>query len=301
MGGSTKTTTSEQKLDPIIKNWITEQQTMARQVANTPFTPYTGDMVAQLTADELAAAQRMRDIASSGVGRADIAQAAELSRTAAGYGPEQFQQNVQGFMSPYQQQVIDATLATMGRRQAESDAATRAQMARAGAFGNERRGVYEAQLAGERELQQRQQLADLYSQGYGQAAALASALPAQQMAAAQNLAQMGTGAAEFETNLATLLSNVGAQQRGITQAELDAARGEFMRGQEDPYRRLAAMGAGLTGMPGGFIGTTTETQKSSGGLLGGIGQALGIAGSAASLFGNPFKAAPKTGSSSASK
>lgn len=289
MGGSTKTTTSEQKLDPLIKNWIAEQQTMARNVANTPFTPYTGDMVAGLSPDELAAAQRMRDIVSSGVGRADIAQAAELSRRAAGYSPEQFQQNVQGFMSPFQQQVVDATMATMARRQAESDAATRAQMARAGAFGNERRGVYEAQLAGERELQQRQQLADLYSQGYGQAAALASALPGQQMAAAQNLAAMGTGTTDFETRLAGLLSGVGQQERAISQAELDAAREEFMRQQQDPYQKLAAMGAGLAGMPGGYIGTTTQTEKTSGGLLGGLGSILGIAGSAFNIFGNPFK------------
>lgn len=281
MGGSKSTTTNEQQLDPLIKDWITKQQGYVSGLVDTPFQAYTGPRVAGLNADQTAAADMIRNITSSGVGRADIARAAELSRLAGDYSPEQFQRNVQGFMSPYQQQVIDATMGTFAQRQAESDAATRSQMASAGAFGNERRGVYEAQLTGERELQERQQLANLYQQGYLSAAELASALPGQQMAAATQLAQMGQGQLGYETQLAGLLAGVGEQGQQLTQAELDAAYQDFLRQQQDPYQKLAALQGGLVGTPGGFMGTTTETTTANPGLLANITSVISALGGAA--------------------
>ena len=58
-------------------------------------------------------------------------------------GPQAFEQ----FMSPYQQEVIDTTLAEFDRQQSIADTARRDAAIRAGAFGGGREGVLAAEAA----------------------------------------------------------------------------------------------------------------------------------------------------------
>ena len=58
-------------------------------------------------------------------------------------GPDAFKQ----FMSPYQQEVIDTTLAEFDRQQAIADTALRDRAIQAGAFGGGREGVMAAEAA----------------------------------------------------------------------------------------------------------------------------------------------------------
>ena len=80
-------------------------------------------------------------------------------------GPQAYQQ----FMSPYQQQVIDTTLAEFDKQRQQALAQQQAQAVAGGAFGGAREGVQRAEY-GAQTLQDRAALqAQLLQQGFGQA------------------------------------------------------------------------------------------------------------------------------------
>lgn len=284
-GGSQTSTVSQQNtLDPFVKEALTQNIQAARQVASLPYQAYTGPRVAGFRPAEEQAFQMAQQAATGRVGASELSAATAAAQRAAGYSPAQFQQDVSGFMSPYQSQVIDATMARLAQSRAERDAATRAQLASSRAFGNERRGVYEAQLAAEQDLNTAQTLANLYGQGYTQAAGLAQGLPTQQLAGASALAAYGNQALQQEQARAGMLQGVGQAQRGMAQQNLDLAYQDFLAQRGYPVEQLRILQSGLTGLPNvtssqsttrtpgdGFLGTATDVV----GLLGGL-KKLGI-------------------------
>ena len=131
----------------------------------------------------------------------------QQARTAAGglgslVGPQAYQQ----FMSPYQQEVIDTTLAEYDKQAALQRQGIGQAAIQAGAFGGGREGVqlaeYDVGSAAKRAAMQ----AQLLQQGFGQA---------QQQALAQLQAQQGLGTYQ------TQLGQAGQAQQ---QAILDAAQ-----------------------------------------------------------------------------
>jgi hypothetical protein len=102
------------------------------------------------------------------------------------------------FMSPYQQQVIDTTLAEFDRQQAIADTALRDQAIQRGAFGGARQGVMAAESARGAEANRANLQAQLLAQGFQQAQAAA----AQDLAARQGLGtyqtQLGQQQQEFQ-------------------------------------------------------------------------------------------------------
>jgi hypothetical protein len=108
------------------------------------------------------------------------------ARTAAGglgslTGPQAYQP----YMSPYQQQVIDATLSEFDRNQAIQNTAMRDRAIQAGAYGGGREGVMAAESARGSEMNRANLQAQLLAQGFQQAQAAA----AQDLAARQGLGQ----------------------------------------------------------------------------------------------------------------
>lgn len=286
-GDQTSTVQSQQTLDPFIREALQGSVQAARQVASLPYQPYGGPRIAGFRPAEQQAFDILGQAAAGRVGSQQLAGATQAAQRAAGYGPEQFQQNVAGFMSPYQQNVIDATMARLSQARAEREAATQANLARAGAFGNTRRGVYEAQLAGQEDLNTAQTLANLYQQGYGQAASLASGLPGQQLAAASQLAALAPQALAQEQAYAGLLSGVGQQQRQMAQSNLDLAYRDFLEQRGYPVEQLRILQSGLTGLPAVTSTTQTTTQPGDG-FLGGAANTIGILGGLNRLFPGLF-------------
>ena len=94
-------------------------------------------------------------------------------------GPQAYQQ----FMSPYQQEVIDTTLAEFDRQQSIADTARRDAAIQAGAFGGGREGVLAAEAARGAAQSRAGLQAQLLAQGFQQAQAAA----AQDLAARQGL------------------------------------------------------------------------------------------------------------------
>lgn len=276
-GGQTATTTQQNTLDPFIKEALSRNINAATQVASLPYQPYSGPRVAGFRPAEQQAFDITQQAVTGRVGAPELAQATQVAQQAAMFSPQQFQQNVQGFMNPYQSQVVDATMARLAQARAERDAATKAQLASSRAFGNERRGVYEAQLAGEQERNTAETLANLYSQGYTQAANLASALPGQQLAGAAALAGYGNQALAQQQAYANMLSGVGQQQRGLAQQNLDVAYNDFLAQRGYPVEQLKILQSGLAGLPAVTSSTRTDTTPGTG-FLGTASNVIGVLG-----------------------
>ena len=276
-GSETSTVTSQQTLDPFIRDALQRNVMAAQQVSQLPYQPYSGPRVAGFRPAEQQAFDIAQQAVAGRVGSQQLAGATQAAQQAAAFGPEQFQQNVAGFMSPYQQNVIDATMARLSKARAERDAATKAQLAASRAFGNTRRGVYEAQLAAEQDLNTAQTLANLYQQGYGQAAGLAAGLPGQRLQASQQLAALAPQALAQEQAYSSMLGGVGQQQRGMAQQNLDLAYRDFLEQRGYPLEQLRTLQSGLSGLPAVTSTEQTSTQPGDG-FLGGAANIIGILG-----------------------
>jgi len=201
-----------------------------------------------------------------------------LQQAAAYSGPQAYQQ----FMSPYQQEVIDASLSEFDKqRQMQQQQLLGTQVAQ-GAFGQGRGQVAQGEFAAQ-SLQDRALLeAQLRSQGFQQA----------QQAAAQ-AQQQQAGLASLQPSLAQ--SNI--QQLGATgttdlayqQAVLDAQKQAAQTSAYEPYQRMqflgSAIGGMLAGQPQPYM---TSTQAPAMASAGPLGQAISGAATVyglGSLFG----------------
>jgi len=212
-------------------------------------------------------------------------QAQQYQTAAAGLsGPQAYQQ----FMSPYQQQVIDTTLAEFDTQTAQGVPQLAANAIQAGAFGGGREGVAQAQYASDAAAKRAALQAQLLGQGFTQAQNLAQQAFAQQ----QNLG-------EFSRNLASLqpsLAASGVQQLGAAgtgnlayqQALLDAQQQQAQLAYNEPLSRLNAFGSGIASQASGSPTTTTNTTLGGAGTVGPLSQALSAGLSAyglGSIFG----------------
>jgi len=281
----TTTTTTAQQLNPFIQDILSRNYQFAQQVAAQPYQAYQGPRIAGFRPQEMQAFQTVEQAATNQVGAQQLQQATDIAQRAAGYSPQQFQQDVSGFMSPFQTSVIDATMARLAQNRAERDAATKAQMASSRAFGNERRGVYEAQLAGEQDLNTAQTLANLYNQGYTQAAGFAQGLPGQQLAGAAALSGYGQQALSNQQTYANMLAASGQSQRDMAQRNLELAYQDFQAQRAYPQQQLQTLIAGSQGLPNPITSTQTQTSP-GGGFFGTAGNILGVAGGIDKIFGS---------------
>jgi len=197
----------------------------AKQISQTPFEAYTGPMAPEMSGYTTQAADIYGNMAG-----ADTTQ--------------QLLDTTQALYNPYQQNVIDASLAQMGRQQQQALTGLEGQLAGSGAFGS-RGEVARGEFAAGNLASQNQLIAQMMQQGYSEAQARAMGAMQQQQA------QQGAAAAG--------LTGIGGMETALSAAEIDALRNEFMREQQDPYQKLAALQGGASTIPTG-IGTTTSTK-----------------------------------------
>jgi len=215
-----------------------------------------------------------QNLATQGVGSfAPFLKQAQTAGTAAGtalggvgLGATAFQQDVQNFMSPYQSQVIDASLAEFDRNKAIQEKSISDQAIASGAFGGGREGVQRAEFqtgaARERALLQ----AGLLQQGFGQAQAARQqdianrgALASQQQslgAFQAGLGQTQQGATGVDISR---LGQLGALNQAQTQAGLDATREAARQATFLPQEQLDRFAGQVTGIMGGYPGQTQTT------------------------------------------
>ena len=192
------------------------------------------------------------------------------------------------FMSPYQQQIIDTSLAEfdasrVGNRQAIQDAAVGT-----GNFGGGREGAMLGQYDADTTQGRAALLAQLQQGAFGQANQLAQqAFQNQGM-----LAQNQFGLSNFQrTGMGQdigALGNLGALNQQQAQANLLANQQAAKTAAYEPYGRLQQYGSGLTGLAGGVASAYAEPAPVQSPLSQALSTALGVGGIYSRLYGKGF-------------
>ena len=211
-------------------------------------------------------AQTQADLAS-GLGTLSLGQLAGIPTGA----PTAAQ--TQAFMSPYQSQVIDSSLAEFDRNRDIQEQQLRDQQAKLGVLGAGRAGVQLAEFgtgaARERALLQ----AGLLQQGFDRAQAARQ----QDIANRFGIAQATQGLGGFRSGLAGQQAALGAQQQALQgtdisrlgslgainqaqrQAEIDAQREATRQAAFQPQEQLDRYAAQVAGIMGGYPGQTQQS------------------------------------------
>jgi len=166
----------------------------------------------------------------------------QAATAAAGLGALTGAQGYQQFQSPYQQQVIDASLAEFDRNAAVQQTGMRDQAIQAGAYGGGREGIMQAEAMRNNQLNRGQLQSGLLQEGF-------------QNAQAQALAQL-----QAQQGLGTYQTQLGGQQRQIDQAGLSAQQESAREAAFADYTRLGLVGPQLASVIGGFP-AATQTQS----------------------------------------
>ena len=160
-----------------------------------------------------------------------------LQTAAAGTGPQAYQQ----FMSPFQKDVIDATLQEFDTQAAKGIPAIAAQAIGAGAFGGGREGVARAEYQQASDRNRAALQAQLLQQGFGQAQQLAQQQFQNQMGLAQAAPQL------FGQQISAL-SALGTQQQAQQQAQLSAQQQLAQAQLNRPLELAQQLGQGVTSL-----------------------------------------------------
>ena len=187
---------------------------------------------------------------------------------------------LQPFMSPFQQQVLDATTAAFENRRAQDRLAMRDAAIASGAFGGARQGVQEGVYDAQTNIGLRELQANLLAQNFAQAQA------ARQAAMANQQGLMSVVPAAQQT-VAANLAQTGAGQQALQQAIIDQNMAQAREQAFEEQQRLGFFGQQFAPFTGGFgaasqfttntvpppstLNTILGVGTMAGGLLGGIG------------------------------
>ena len=181
----------------------------------------------------------------------DMMGAQDYSAAAGTYsGPQAYQQ----FQSPYQQDVIDATMSEYDTQAAKGITGIGQQAAMSGNLGGGREGVMRSEYQNKSDMNRALLQAGMLQQGFGQAQQAANTAFGQQQqlgADQQRMAQLVPGL--YGADIGTLQS-AGQTQQLQAQNILDQQREANRMAAYEPYERLGYMGAGMGNVMGGAMG-----------------------------------------------
>ena len=214
-----------------------------------------------------AATQGTQAISTLGGVSPYISAAGALTGTGAGTGAG----SIASYMSPYQQQVIDTSLAEFDRQAAARQQAISDQAVALGGYGGGREGVQLAEYQTQSDRNRALLQAGMLQQGYGvgQQARQQDLMNQLTMGGAQaGLAQGQLGMGQYQQGLAQLapqlaggdigtLSQIGGIQQQQAQNVLNAQQQAAQMAAMEPYQRLGTYGAGI-GQLAPFQGQMTQ-------------------------------------------
>ena len=198
-------------------------------------------------------------------------------------------QDYQAFMSPYQQEIINTTMADfdrqaqIGRQDVSQNAYT------AGAFGGSRQGVAEAEYQSNSDRNRAAVLAGLYGQGYNQAQGYRQQAMDNQL----GLGSLQQGLASFvpgmeQQNLASL-SAIGQQDQLLEQSKLNAIAQANQSAYQLPLDRITDVANIYGSVSGAMPGSPTQKFQPNPILtgIGGFSNMYTTMGGSAMTRGNP--------------
>jgi hypothetical protein len=257
-------------------------KTYADQLTKQVGKPIDTSKFAPQVAGQDALQTQAATLAASGVGSYQpfLTSAQQALTTAEGLtGSQAYKQ----FMSPYQQDVIDATLQDFDRQAAMQRQSIGQRAYQSGAFGGGRQGVAEAEYDAASDRNRSSILSGLLQTGFGQAQSAANRAFTQQGSLASAQQGLGQFLPSAQRADITTLGSVGGIQQSQAQAALDAQREAAQTAAYEPFQRLNVFGQGVTGLMGGMqsFGDVIKTQPSPSPLQ----SALGIGTSVAGILG----------------
>ena len=309
MGGKTSQSTSNVSVPENVKAMYTSAADAARTAANRPFQQYSTDpnaFVAGLTGTQQAAIQNTnaaqgsyqpfynQSVQSLYAGQQAAnplqAQAAQFGLAGAqGVDPSQLgAQQINQYMSPYLNSVVQSTLAPLQQQQQQQQSALVGDQIGAGAFGGDRGRIAQANLAQQQNMATAQIVSGLMNQGYGQAlstaqqqqgvglgaaqanraaqqqaagqmAALGQQGYSQGMGTSQQLANLGTGALQNQLSGAQAQMGMGTAEQQAQQAGLQAMYNQFLQQQGYPFQTAQFLTNQMATL-GPLYGTTTTKE-----------------------------------------
>jgi hypothetical protein len=224
-----------------------------------------------------------RRIADAGIGSFQpfLSSAQQLTGAGAGTGAG----SVQEFMSPYQTQVIDESLAEFDRQAAQRRQQVRDQATVSGAFGGGREGVQLAEFDAASDRNRAAIQAGLLNQGFGQAVARRDKAFQDQIGLAGLVPQLQSGDIAMQGQL-------GGVDRSLAQAQADATREATRQATFLPQEQLDRFAGQVTGIMGGYPAQFQSTNVPNPTPL---QTALGVGSTLAGIYGtvknagvNPF-------------
>ena len=274
-----------------IPEWQKQQQqelfAAAKGLAGQPFVPYTGPMVAGFNPDQLRQFQATRGLFETGMeydpltGLQSLAQqeAPQIGQVGSLLGAD-----IGAYQSPYQQQVIEQSMADIQRQADIARGQAQSRAIGAGAFGGSRSALLESESQRPYIEQQARTAAGLRQAGFEQAqrAAESDIARQQQMAmfapelelrARQQQAGLLGGVGAEQMSRLGQLGQIGQQQQMLQQKALGVPYQEFQRALGYGPQQLGLLQAGL-GTP--LVGQTTQRDIGTGDVLGTAAQLFGM-------------------------
>jgi hypothetical protein len=205
----------------------------------------------------------------------------------------------QPFMSPYQTNVIDATMAQYDKSRLGGQQEIRDAAVNSGNFGGGREGAmmgqYNADSLVNRSALQNQML----QQGFGQAQTAAQQAFGNQQQIAQGQLGLGTaamGLGNQQMNLSNFqrqglgtdvgaLGQLGSLRQGQAQANLTADQQAAQTAAYEPYGRLSQYGQGITGLAGGVAGMQYNEPQQASPMSQALGTMMGVGGLFGKIYG----------------
>lgn len=247
----------------------------AQAFAAEPFPLYNQPQTAGFTPDQLAGFETARGLAtqSGALGALTPGLVQEGVTAARGLATTLPQANIQQYMSPYTEAVIDPTIRDIEERAARERLRLGQQAARTGSFGGSRQAIAEGELErgtqrniAEQSALQRQQA---YNQALQQFRLDQERIPQLYSTA---MGQVGTGlnqvAGRFGTEVNPILQIGGAQQ-ALDQRNLDVLRRSFEEERDFPVRGIEVL-RGALGLSSQNLGIGEQQSRPGPNTLGSI-------------------------------
>ncbi len=271
MGKGTNTTTTSSSPNPQAGQAYSDLLNRAASVASTPYQAYNSELVAPVNSQQFA-----------GIGgiNANANYAQPFINQAAGYATQAAApitgQQINQYLSPYTQDVVNATEAQFNQQNAQQQSQLTGNAAAQGALGGDRVGVAQGTLAGQQQLAEAPVIAGLENQGYS--TALQTALAEQQNLgnAAYSLGNLGISGQNAALSGATAQIGAGGLEQQTQQAQDQALYQQFLNQQAFPYQQTQYL-AGLDTAVGSQMGGTSSTTGPAPNMLGQF-LGLGLAG-----------------------
>ena len=232
------------------------------------------------------------DVTGMGIGNS-MGYANQMNQLANSATPQNFQNQVGGYMNPYIQQSLAPSLQLLNQQYGMQGAQEQGQATHAGAFGGSREAVMNALNSQNQNLAQQQMIGNAYNNAFGaaqnqynqngafQLQGLQAGLGAtnQAMQGANQLANLGGQNLAAQQSILGTQAQQGQTQQANQQQVINQAIQNYSNAQQYPLMQLGMMSNMLHGLPMQST-TTNQYQAAPNALL----QGVGVAGAGASIY-----------------